>query len=40
MDLAFGEVGERLGISEEAAKKRWSRAIANLQSRLEANRGK
>ena len=32
--LSFAEVGTRLGITEEAARKRWARALARLEARL------
>jgi RNA polymerase sigma-70 factor (ECF subfamily) len=33
--LSFAEIGEQTGCSAEAARKRWSRAIIRLQSKLE-----
>jgi len=35
--LTFGEIGLRVGISEEAARKRWGRAVERLREELEGS---
>ncbi len=36
--LTFEAIGDRLGISAEAARKRWARAILRLREAMEAGR--
>ncbi len=38
-ELPFAALGERLGIGEEAARKRYTRALPRLAHKLEALRG-